>query len=104
MKSVWSPLALALLGVAMLGIVPARAQVPAGMQQQARHIASLCRADYETLCHGVMPGGGRILACLQAHSARALPRLPQSPAAGSGAQAESFRHGRDAEVRGRNMP
>ncbi len=84
MKSVWSPLALALLGVAILGTAPARAQVPAGMQQQARHIASLCRADYETLCHGVMPGGGRILACLQAHSLALSPdcrkALPQGQA------------------------
>ncbi|WP_246657112.1 hypothetical protein [Methylocystis sp. B8] len=26
-----------------------------------------CKADYAKLCNGVMPGGGRILACFQAH-------------------------------------
>jgi hypothetical protein len=26
-----------------------------------------CKADYERLCAGVPPGGGRIIACLKAH-------------------------------------
>jgi hypothetical protein len=26
-----------------------------------------CKADVQRLCHGVRPGGGRILGCLKAH-------------------------------------
>ncbi|MGJ0621525.1 MAG: hypothetical protein ACR65Z_12565 [Methylocystis sp.] len=32
-----------------------------------------CKADYAKLCSGVMPGGGRILACFQAHKAEVSP-------------------------------
>ncbi|PPD23529.1 MAG: hypothetical protein CTY30_02530 [Methylocystis sp.] len=32
-----------------------------------------CKADYSRLCSGVMPGGGRILACFQAHKAEVSP-------------------------------
>lgn len=27
-----------------------------------------CKTDYNTLCKGTMPGGGRVLACLSQHS------------------------------------
>jgi hypothetical protein len=29
-----------------------------------------CKGDYETFCKGVMPGGGRVLACLNKESAK----------------------------------
>lgn len=32
-----------------------------------------CKADYAKLCSGVMPGGGRILACFQAHKDEVSP-------------------------------
>lgn len=32
-----------------------------------------CKADYSRLCSGVMPGGGRILACFQAHKDEVSP-------------------------------
>lgn len=32
-----------------------------------------CKADYEKLCSGVMPGGGRILKCFQAHIDKVSP-------------------------------
>jgi hypothetical protein len=32
-----------------------------------------CRDDYQHLCNGVMPGGGRILACLRSHSSELSP-------------------------------
>ena len=34
-----------------------------------------CKADYSRLCSGIMPGGGRVLACFQAHKDRSLARL-----------------------------
>ncbi len=43
------------------------------MRSEAMMLMSVCRSDYDRLCSGVMPGGGRILACLQSH-ARALSR------------------------------
>ncbi len=51
----------------------AQAQVPPEMRSEAMMLMSVCRSDYDRLCSGVMPGGGRILACLQSH-ARALSR------------------------------
>ena len=27
-----------------------------------------CKADYDSFCKGTMPGGGRVLACLEKHN------------------------------------
>jgi hypothetical protein len=60
-------LAAALLAAASaLPIGAARADVKEAMK-------NACRADYERFCHGVMPGGGRIVACLQKHSSELAP-------------------------------
>ena len=32
-----------------------------------RDAMAYCKADYERLCPGVPPGGGRIVGCLKAH-------------------------------------
>jgi hypothetical protein len=40
---------------------PAQPASPEPSVQQA------CKADYKKLCTGVQPGGGRIIACLNAH-------------------------------------
>jgi cysteine rich repeat protein len=48
---------LALFSVAVLG-----APTPAQAQQFA-----YCKADIRRLCHGVRPGGGRLMQCLKAH-------------------------------------
>lgn len=42
--------------------------VPAG--QAVRHA---CSADFQSLCPGVQPGGGRIVACLQQNAAKLSP-------------------------------
>ncbi|MBH5398798.1 hypothetical protein HZZ13_13500 [Bradyrhizobium sp. CNPSo 4010] len=56
-------------------------QITPQMRSEARSVMQACRTDHESLCSGVAPGGGRILACLQSHAgqltsacARALPR------------------------------
>jgi hypothetical protein len=49
------------------GIALAGEPSPA-MQNQAQALANLCRADFMKLCANVMPGGGRGLACLEAHA------------------------------------
>lgn len=56
-------------------------QVPTQMRSEAMALMQVCRGDYDQLCSGVTPGGGRILACLQAHAgqlssacAKAMPR------------------------------
>ena len=60
----------------------ARAQtVPPQLRSEALAMVQVCRADYDRLCAGVVPGGGRVLACLQSQAnqlspgcAQALPR------------------------------
>ena len=51
------------------------------MRSEAMALMQVCRSDYDRLCAGVQPGGGRVLACLQksasqlsATCAEALPR------------------------------
>ena len=39
---------------------------PSALAQQAAAM-KYCKADFERLCPGVQPGGGRILGCLKAH-------------------------------------
>jgi hypothetical protein len=29
-----------------------------------------CKADYDAFCKGTMPGGGRVLACLEKHNGK----------------------------------
>jgi len=55
--------------------------VPLELRSEALALMQMCRADYDRLCPGVVPGGGRVLACLQTHTsalsancAQALPR------------------------------
>ena len=39
---------------------------PNALAQQAAAM-KYCKADFERLCPGVQPGGGRIIGCLKAH-------------------------------------
>lgn len=69
------------LGVAASSPALAQTQTTPQMRSEARAVMQACRADHDSLCSNVAPGGGRILACLQSHAgqltpscARALPR------------------------------
>ncbi len=46
----------------------AQAQVSPQMRGEAMTLMQICRGDYDRLCAGVQPGGGRVLACLQNHA------------------------------------
>jgi hypothetical protein len=56
---------------------PVRAIAQSGdfaeMRAQVLELARHCRADQQRLCASVHPGGGRILACLQAHVDQLAP-------------------------------
>ena len=63
--------------------MPARAQSQPTpqMRSEAMTLMQICRGDYDRLCSGVMPGGGRVIACLQSNAsqlsaacAQAMPR------------------------------
>ncbi len=57
---------------------------PLQLRSEALAMIQVCRADYDRVCPGVVPGGGRVLACLQAHSAEVSPNcarvLPRAQA------------------------
>jgi len=67
-----------LVGTALVVVIAGTASAQMGispeMQTQARSLARICRADYNRLCSGVQPGGGRIVACLQSHVGDLTPR------------------------------
>ncbi len=71
----------ALVSAAFVTACSAQAQVPFHMRSEAMTLMQICRADYDRLCAGVQPGGGRVLACLHEHAhqvsaacGQALPR------------------------------
>jgi hypothetical protein len=50
-------------------LIAAASLTPAAAQQDQRAaLREACTADYQRLCVGVRPGGGRILKCLQDQS------------------------------------
>ena len=72
---------------------PDPSQFSLQMRSEAMALMRVCRGDYDRLCAGVRPGGGRILACLQSHGselsascAEAMPRAAalKDEAAGAG--------------------
>jgi hypothetical protein len=63
----FNPRLLARLSVAalLLGLSVAGAHSQADAQAQIQSLKAACGADAARLCGNVLPGGGRILACLQ---------------------------------------
>ena len=59
---------LAFVSAAFPVVSTAQAQVPPQMRSEAMTLMQICRGDYDRLCAGVQPGGGRVLACLQSHA------------------------------------
>ncbi|MBO0906079.1 cysteine rich repeat-containing protein [Jiella sonneratiae] len=70
--------AIAILVVATAVPGTARAEASPEMRNEVRRLVSLCRADYDRLCRGVSPGGGRILACLDRNRKQLSPACGQS--------------------------
>jgi hypothetical protein len=67
--------ALALAGLAAVSAAlplasSAQAQVSPQLRGEAIALMQVCRGDYDRLCAGVQPGGGRVLACLQNHASQ----------------------------------
>jgi hypothetical protein len=61
-------LAVAPFAVTAIAMSIAHAQVSPQMRSEAMSLMQVCRGDYDRLCGGVQPGGGRVLACLQNHA------------------------------------
>ncbi len=63
-------LSLLLIATYCCGVAPARSapgnQIPDDVKEK-------CKSDYSRLCSNVMPGGGRIIACFQAHKDEVTP-------------------------------
>jgi Cysteine rich repeat len=79
------------MSIGTIAVAPAQTAVPPQMKSQAMALAALCRADYDRLCQGVQPGGGRVLNCLNANaeklSASCRGALPDASALASRATA-----------------
>jgi hypothetical protein len=56
----------------------AQSQIPPQMRSEALALVQVCRADSDRLCSGVVPGGGRILACLQGQMSQLSPACAQA--------------------------
>ena len=52
--------------VSVLSLAAFVSAPPGALAQQAAAMR-YCKADFERLCPGVQPGGGRIIGCLKAH-------------------------------------
>ena len=61
---------LAAVSAALPVAASAQAQVPTQLRSEAIALMQVCRGDYDRLCTGVIPGGGRVLACLQDHASQ----------------------------------
>jgi hypothetical protein len=66
--------------VAVIGSASSNAQtqISPQMRSEALALVQICRADSDRLCAGVIPGGGRILACLQGKSGQLSPACAQA--------------------------
>ena len=56
----------------------AQTQIPPQMRSEAMSLVQLCRADADRLCAGVVPGGGRVLACLKGQMNELSPACAQA--------------------------
>jgi hypothetical protein len=73
------PTAIIIAITAALAPSPAPAQtIPLQYRSEAMVLMQVCHADYDRLCSGVRPGGGRILACLQNHASDLSASCAQS--------------------------
>jgi len=77
----WAGLASVSTAFSLAFAAQAQVQAPPQMRGEAIALMQVCRGDYDRLCAGVQPGGGRVLACLQNHAgqlsaagAQAMPR------------------------------
>jgi hypothetical protein len=61
---------LASVATALAVASSAQAQLSPQMRGEAIALMQVCRGDYDRLCAGVRPGGGRVLACLQNHASQ----------------------------------
>ena len=75
--------ALAVAGC-LAAAMPAVAQQPAPAAGQA--LKEACKGDYKTLCSGVQPGGGRIVACLKQQADKLSPGCKQALTAAQSAK------------------
>jgi Cysteine rich repeat len=70
--------ALAVVTIAVPATSYAQTQPPLELRSEALALVQLCRADADRLCAGVVPGGGRVLACLKGQISQLSPGCAQA--------------------------
>jgi hypothetical protein len=70
--------AIALVSMTIPAPSNAQTQIPPQMRSEAIALMQVCRGDYDRLCGGVRPGGGRVLACLKGHASQLSPACGQA--------------------------
>ncbi len=74
----WSKPLTAAVALFLAGAVPSAAEA----QFAGAEARTACRSDYEQFCSGVMPGGGRIVACLNGHLDELRPACAEAVSLG----------------------
>lgn len=72
-----------------LCLLAAASSAPAQQPTNGQALKQACQTDYKTLCSGVQPGGGRVVACLKQNADKLSPGCKQALTAAQAAKQAS---------------
>ncbi len=81
------------LAIAMVASLCLAATGACAQQGSLAQLRQACRTDFKSLCSGVQPGGGRILACLKENASKLSPGCKQALEAANAAREQRQQQG-----------